>query len=189
MVIRSTSIAVLLVTATFATRALHAQQIQYVEENGVKYQVVTQTSARPISQTHYEPREYTTYREHYTTDLHESVRTYQVPVTENQWVPGYQRSLNIFAPPVLSYRLMPVTRWETRVETVRVPVTRRDLLPEKHVQQVPVVTQHLAEETHVHRIPIGPAGGNGSFVADRSGAIGGTRLEGDPPKGEWKGNQ
>ena len=69
---------------------------------------------KPISETRYESRQYTTYHPRYTTDYHDSVRTYQVPVTEQQWVLGYQRTLNIFAPPVLSYRLVPVTRWETR---------------------------------------------------------------------------
>ena len=100
----------------------------------------------------------------YTTDMHDSVRTYQVPVTEQQWVPGYQRTWNIFAPPVLSYRLLPVTRWETRTETVRVPITKREYIPEKQVQQVPITNTRLAEEKIVRRVPIGTVG-NGTAVA------------------------
>ncbi len=96
-------------------------------KNGVRYQKIRQVTPKPINETRYEARQYTTYHPRYTTDMQDSVRTYQVPVTEQQWVPGYQRSLNVFKPPVLSYRLVPVTRWETRTETVRVPITQARL--------------------------------------------------------------
>ncbi len=155
----------------------------------MRYQVITQTTQRPISETQYVPHEYTTMREHYTTEMQESQRVYQVPVTEQQWVPGYQRTLNIFAPPVLSYRLMPVTRWETRSETVRIPVTKRNYVAEKQVQQVPVVNQRLATEVHTHRIAVGPATGNTPLMATRNDT-GGTKLDGDPPRDSgavWRG--
>lgn len=155
------------------------------EEDGIKYRVTTQVVQRPITETRYEPREVTTYRERYTTDMQEVQRTYQVPVTQQQWVPGYQRTWNVFAPPVLSYRLMPVTRWETRSETVRIPVTKRELVPEKLVQQVPVTSTRLAQEEHVHRVPVGhaqAAGGGRTLTASRNDSAGGTRLESDPPR-------
>jgi hypothetical protein len=173
-----------------AASGLRADEVRYVEKDGIKYQEIIQTSQRPISETRYEQREYTTYTPRYTTDMQESVRTYQVPVTEQQWVPGYQRTWNVFAPPVLSYRLLPVTRWETRTETVRVPITRRDYIPEKRVQQVPITTQRLAQEDHIHRIPVGPATGSAPLMATRDDSAGGTKLEGDPPKeggSLWKG--
>src|SRR5690606_21904753 len=108
------------------------------EENGIKYRETTQVMQRPITETKYQPHETSTVSPRYTTDMQETVRTYQVPVTEQQWVPGLQRTWNVFAPPVLSYRLMPVTRWETRTETVRVPVTKVEYVPGKQVQHVPV---------------------------------------------------
>jgi hypothetical protein len=142
-----------------ATSVLRADDVKYVEENGIRYQVTTQVVQRPINHTTYEPRETTTYRERYTTDMQEVHRTYQVPITQQQWVPGYQKTWNVFAPPVLSYRLVPVTHWETRTETVRVPSTRRELHPETLTQHVPVTKTHLAQEEHTHRVAVGVSPG------------------------------
>jgi hypothetical protein len=173
-----------LLAGMLPTPAVRAQDVQHVDgADGIRYQVVTQTTQRLINETRYEPR--TTYQERQTTDFQEVQRTYQVPVTEQQWVPGYQRTLNIFAPPVLSYRLLPVTRWETRVETVRVPVTRRDYVP--LTQQVPVVTQRLAPEKVVRHIPIGTVN-DGTLTANRNDSAGGQQLQSDPPRDNvWNG--
>ena len=122
-----------------------------------------------IHETRYEPRQTTNYRDHYTTEMQEQTRTYQVPVTQQEWVPGYQRTLNPFAPPVLSYRLQAVTRLQTRTEIVRVPVTRRDVLPETVTQHVPVTTQHLVQDVHEHRVAVGVVPGGGTAVASGSG--------------------
>jgi hypothetical protein len=157
------------------TAALRADDVEYFDQNGVRYQKIRQVTSKPISETRYESRQYTTYHPRYTTDYHDSVRTYQVPVTEQQWVPGYQRTLNIFAPPVLSYRLVPVTRWETRTETVRVPVTKQDYVAQQRVEQVPVTTQRLVQDTHEHVIAIGPSSGSAPLVANSN--AGGTRLD------------
>ena len=159
--------------------AAMAQDVRYEEQNGVRYQVTRQVSPRVIHDTKYEPRQSTNYRDRYTTEMQEQTRTYQVPITQQQWVPGYQRTWNPFAPPVLSYRLMPVTRLETRTETVRVPIMRRDIVPETVTQHVPVTTQHLVNDVHEHRVAVGvvagaanvagiPADGSSS-VANRSG--------------------
>jgi hypothetical protein len=189
MMERTQWIGALLLAGVVSAPALRAEEVRYVDgEDGVRYQEITQVSQRPVSETRYEQREYTTYRERLTTDLQESQRTYQVPVTENQWIPGYQRSLNPFAPPVLTYKLMPVTRWETRSETVRVPITRRDYIPEKQVQQIPIVTQRLAEERHTHRIPVGTVAGSEPRMATRDTSLGGTKLDPEQPSGNvWKG--
>jgi hypothetical protein len=171
-----------------------AQEPRVFEENGIRYQETTQVIQRLVPETRYEQRENTVYRERVTTDLQNSVRTYQVPVTEQQWVPGYDR-WNIFRPPVLSYRLMPVTRWETRTETIRVPVTKREYVAEKQVQQVPITNTHLAEERIVRRVPIGtvahgtvmnatPGSSTDAASVARSNSdfVGGTSLESDPPR-------
>ncbi len=182
----------LLAGALVTSAARAADEIKYVDgQDGVKYQEITQRIQRPITDTRYESREYTAYRERYTTDYQEVQRNYQVAVTQQQWVPGYQRTWNVFAPPVLSYRLMPVTRMENRSETVRVPVTKRELIPEQRVQQVPVTTQRLAQEEHVHRIPVGHTGGS-ALVARSDAESGGRKMESDPPKtgtgtSDWRG--
>lgn len=158
----------------------YADDVTYFEKDGIRYQEIRQVTQRPITEMRYEPRESTVYRDRYTTDLHDSTRTYQVPITENQWVPGYQRTWNVFAPPVLSYRLMPVTRWETRVETVRVPITKREVVPETQTTHVPVVNTRIASEETVRRVAVGTVN-NGTASVARSDS-GSNRLDNDPPR-------
>ncbi len=181
-----------LITSLTVASSLVADDVRTFEENGIKYQETTQTVQRLIPETRYEQREYTNYQPRYTTDMQEVPRTYQVAVTRQEWVPGYQRTWNVFAPPVLSYRLIPVTRLETRSETVRVPVTKQEWIPQKQVQQVPVTNTKLAEEKHVHRVAVGTVQGEGggALVANRADGTGGTKLESDPPRtgpSEWRG--
>ena len=154
--IRGTSTALAIATlAALASPASAQQNVQVVEENGIRYQVTTQVTQKAIPETKWVPSETTQVSPRYTTEMQDSVRTYQVPITEQQWVPGYQRTWNLLAPPVLSYRLMPVTRWETRTETVKVPVTKVDYVPYKHVQHIPVTNTRIANETHTSRVAIG----------------------------------
>jgi hypothetical protein len=156
-----------------------AQNVTEVTEGGVRYQVITSESQRPLTSTRYEARENTVTRPRYTTEMQESVRTYQVPVTEHQWVLGYQRTWNVFAPPVPSYRLMPVTRWETRTETVKIPITKLDWVQERQVLQVPVTDTKIAKETVVRRVAIGVA--NDTPAVARNQPFGGVGLDGEPP--------
>ncbi len=163
---RNTLFAAVLILAPCAAARLVADDSTIEDVNGIRYQVTRQVVQRPVAETRYEPHTYNTYREHYTTEMQEQTRTYQTPVTSQQWVLGYQRSLNPFAPPVLTYRLVPVTQLQTRTETVRVPVTRRDLVPETHTQHVPVTNYHIANEEHVHRVAIGVTPGAAGSVAN-----------------------
>jgi hypothetical protein len=178
---RAKWIAATLAIGGLALASARADEVTYFEKDGIRYQKIRQVNQRPITELRYEQRESTAYRERYTTDMQETQRTYQVPVTEQQWVPGYQRTWNLLAPPVLSYRLMPVTRWETRTDTVRVPITRRDVIPEKQVQQVPVYNTRYAEEETVRHVAIGTVG-NGTPSVARSDAPSSTKLENDPPR-------
>lgn len=158
IMIRSRSTLLALALAALGSGELIAQEVRHFEENGIQYRETTHVTQRAIPETKWVPSETTQVSPRYTTDYQEQVRTYQVPVTEQQWVPGLQRTWNIFAPPVMSYRLMPVTRWETRSETVRVPVTKVDYVPYKQVQHIPVTNTRIAEERVVSRVAIGPAG-------------------------------
>jgi hypothetical protein len=186
--IQARTVAVVLTLAGLSTSGLWAQEVREYEDNGIRYRETTQVIQRLIPETRYEQRENTVYRERYTTDMQESVRRYQVPVTEQQWVLGYQRTWNIFRPPTPSYRLLPVTRWVTRTETVRIPVTKRDYVPEHQVQQVPITNTRLAEERIVRRVPIGTVN-NGTAVVARKQSIGGTSMEADPPRESTFGQQ
>jgi hypothetical protein len=169
--IRGNSTLLAIALAALATPGAVAQEPRYFVENGIQYRETTQVMQRPITETKYQPHETNGVTHRYTTDMQESVRTYQVPVTEQQWVPGLQRTWNVFAPPVLSYRLMPVTRWETRTETVRLPVTKVEYVPTKNVVQVPITHTHIAEERIVRREAIGPAGSGGGTAVARTEPI------------------
>ncbi len=178
-----------LVLAAMIAPGVRADEVTYFEKDGIKYQKIRQVNQRPITELRYEQRESTAYRERYTTDLQESHRTYQVPVTEQQWVPGYQRTWNLLAPPVLSYRLMPVTRWETRSETVRIPITKREVYPERQTQQVPVYNTRYAEEETVRHVAIGTTAHGTPSVA-RSESPTTAVPEGEAPRegsSDWRG--
>jgi hypothetical protein len=185
---RAKWIATTLVFGGLSLANLRADEVTYFEKDGIRYQKTRQVVQRPITELRYEPREITVNRERYTTDLQDSHRTYQVPVTEQQWVPGYQRTWNLLAPPVLSYRLMPVTRWETRSETVKIPITRREVIPETQVQQVPRYNTRYAEEETVRHVAIGTVA-NGTPTVARTDGSNGTKLENDPPRegsSDWR---
>jgi hypothetical protein len=187
--IRARLTVVMLSWAALAAPAIVAQEVRTFENNGIRYQETTQVIQRLIPETRYEQRETTVHRERFTTEMQPSVRTYQVPVTEQQWVPGYQRTWNILKPPVLSYRLMPVTRWETRSETVNVPITKREYIPERQVTQVPITNTRLAEERIVRQVPLGAVNNGTPIVANREETSGGTGLDGDPPSESAFGGQ
>jgi hypothetical protein len=186
---RAKWIAGALALAALVAPRSRADEVTYFEKDGIRYQKIRQVNQRPITELRYEQRENTVYRDRYTTDMQESHRTYQVPVTEQQWVPGYQRTWNVFAPPVLSYRLMPVTRWETRSDTVRVPITKRETVPERQVQQVPVWNTRYAEEETVRHVAIGTVG-NGTTSVARSDSSGSTKPDDEAPRegsSDWRG--
>ena len=158
-----------LALGALASTAALADDVQYETKDGIRYQVTRTVQPRVLHETKLEPYQTTTVREHYTTEMQEQARTYTVPVTQQQWVPGYQRTLNPFAPPVLTYRLMPVTRLETRTEVVRVPVTKRNLIPETSTTHIPVTKQHVVQDVHEHRVAVGVVGGtNTSNIAGGS---------------------
>ena len=102
-------------------------------------------------------RDYTYNRQRYTTELQEVQRTYQVPITEYQWKAETHRSWNPFEAPYVAYRLVPQTRWETRSETVKIPVAKVEVVPEKITRQEPVTTHRIAQEKVITRVAIGPS--------------------------------
>ncbi|HTU26965.1 MAG TPA: hypothetical protein VMF30_16280, partial [Pirellulales bacterium] len=102
-----------------------------------------------------------------------------------------------------AYRLVPTTRYETRSETVKIPVTKVDVVPEKITQNVPVTQTHMAQEKVVTRVAIGPSAAHPGMAANvaqggagapttmpvstgggaaNDGMGGMAKLETDPPK-------
>lgn len=177
-----------------------AQEVRYVEENGVTYQETRRVVPRAITETKIVPREQVVYRDKYTTDLQPSERRYMLPITEYRWEPQWVNRWNPFSAPYVTYRWMPVTRWEPRSETVKIPVTRREVVPEKITVNVPVTSQRFVEDVHSSRVAISAASqgvtspssdpfdrGGESGVARRETIGGVRRLDSDPPReGDWR---
>jgi hypothetical protein len=177
--------------------ALRADDVRYYDNNGVTYRETRQVVRHPITETHLETRESTVYQNRLTTEMRDTPRSIPVAITEYHWTPVYRRTWNLFAPPVLTYELLPQTRWETRNDTVQTPYVHSEMVPQKVTQQVPVTTQRLVESEYVSRVAVGPStgaaasniagaapagGGPSASVADRS-AIGGIhQLDSDPPR-------
>ena len=84
---------------------------------------------------------------------------------------------------------------------MQIPVTRREVVPEKITTTVPVTTQRFAEDEYISRVAVSakpqtatgvgpssdPFGGNDhSGVAGREAVGGVRRLDSDPPRdGDW----
>jgi hypothetical protein len=176
---------------------ISAQDVKYVEENGVTYQETRRVIQRPIMETKMVPQEQTRYRTQYRTELQPSQRHYNVPITEYRWEPEWVGRWNPFATPYVTYRWKPVTRWEPRTETVQIPYTRTEVIPEKVTTNVPVTTPRYVNEEHFSRVPVSArtqgVGPSDPFDKEESGVasretIGGVRrLDSDPPReGDWR---
>lgn len=149
---------------------------RYFEKDGVTYRETRQVVQRPVTTTRYETRQTTVYRPQYRTELRDTYRAYQVPVTEYQWVTRMRGRWNPFVRPYLSHELVPVTRWECRSEVQQVPVTAAEWVPETRTVQVPVTTQRMAQEEVIRRVVV-------DGRPSRGQAVGGiAQLEGDPPR-------
>jgi hypothetical protein len=171
---------------TLAPQRAWADDVRYYADNGITYRETTQVVKRAIPHTEMQQRDVTYYRERVTTDLQEVTRTYQVPVTQYQYEPYLEGRWNPFVQPNMTYRMVPRTRWETKSETVKIPVARREVVPEKLTQQVPVTTHKIAEDRVVTRVAVGTtstlapggalvgtgAGGSGVAGQNSTGAYG-----------------
>jgi hypothetical protein len=134
---------------------LPADDVRYFEKDGVTYRETRQVVRRPVVETRMEARDCTVYRDKFTTELQDTPRSFPVAITEYHWVPVWRRPLNPFAAPYLTYEMVPQTRWETRSDTMKTAVTRREVVPEKITQQVPVTTQRFVEDEIISRVAVG----------------------------------
>ena len=167
-------------TAVFGAAAASSfgDGVRYYEENGVTYRETRQTVQRPVWVTRYEQRQQTVYQPRVTTELRDSYRTYQVPITEYRWETRWHGRWNPFVRPYTTQEMVPVTRFECRTEATKVPVARTEWVPETRVVQVPVVTQQIVSDEVVRRVVV-------SVAPPKLGPsnVGGVaRLESDPPR-------
>jgi len=181
---RTLSIAALV--ALFATsRDTNAQEVRYYQDPNTGHTIrETNTSVhRQMPVTQLQPSSRTVLRGQWRTDTHDVVRTYSVPITDYRTETYWQNRFNPFVQPTLATRTVPYTRYETRTEVTKVPVSRYETVPTTETVHVPVTTWHTVQDNHVQRVVVAPAGTNGSQVVTATPAgstIGGmARL--DPP--------
>jgi hypothetical protein len=176
------TLAMALSSAALASAGL-ADNVREYDENGLRYRETTRIVQRPVYET--KMMDQTVERPSYKVDQVPTTRTVYIPITEYKQQPVMRGRWNPFIEPYYEYRLVPVTRWETKQETVNIPVVRQQAAAEKQVVQVPVTTMRMANEEFVRREIIGralgdaPAGGAAASTASRT-APGSISLK-DPP--------
>jgi hypothetical protein len=157
---------------------------EFKEENGTMYKITRQVIQRPVSKTEWDQQQQTVYRERYDTQWQTNYRNYVTPVTEYRQELFLANRWNPLATPYWSYRYVPVTRWESRLEPYNVPVAQRTWVPETQTVHIPRTTTQIVTDEHVSRVALGPvSSGPSTSVMARREPIGGTKLDGDPPRG------
>ena len=173
-----------------------AQEVKVYENGGVKWQETRQVVPRPVYETKMVEQKQTVYREEIKTEQQTTYRNFQVPITEYHWEPYWANRWNPFSAPYLAYRYVPRTRWETRTQEIRTPVTRRELVPQVRTVQVPVTTQRMVDAEYIARVPVSASTPTTSATASKpndpfaagaapakSSPIGGLfKMESDPPR-------
>jgi hypothetical protein len=131
------------VIAAFNMNACHAQVKTYVKDG---YQVTETTNKTIIQEVQYENQKQTVPVQKIETEYQPMVRTYQVPVTE--WVaePHVVNRWNPFATPYVQYQYVQRTRWETKQDTVQVPMLKHKWVNDERTVQVPKIVQKEREE-------------------------------------------
>jgi hypothetical protein len=168
--------------AVFPVAGLAADQVEYKNIGGQNYMITRKVVDKPMSKTEYKEVARDVYREEYVTDAHDITRIVHVPVTEYRWETHLAGRWNPFSQPYYVQRLVPYTRMETRTEIVKVPVTRRNLVPETQIVKVPVTERWIAREEIEHKVAIDPpADRDVSSIASRPTIGGQQKLEGENP--------
>ena len=189
-------VAAALFAAFVGAGSIRADEVRYYENNGVTWRETRRTVEDRVPVSRMEERTETVYREEFATEMRATPRTSRTPVTEYRWEAFWVGRWNPLAQPYPAYRYVPHTRWETRTETVQVPVNTRRLVPETRVVRGPVGGFQTVQREVVSRVPMG---GSRTFVAGTLAAgpmtpvqtpavaqrpeIGGiSRMESDPPR-------
>lgn len=176
--------------ALSATVYSPADNVREYDQNGLRYRETTRVVQRPVYETAWKEETRDVVRPVYATEQQPTTRTVYVPITEYVTQPVMRGRWNPFAEPYYEYRLVPVTRWEVRQETINIPVVRHEHRVEKQVVKVPVTTLRYENEEFIRREIVGRAigGADGSAASMASRDTGASRQYGsktladDPPR-------
>jgi hypothetical protein len=138
--------------------------VRTYQENGVTYRETRYQVTQPVTETQLTPQTRTIYHPRVTTSYQPVTRTYRAPVTEYQTETYLKNRWNPFKQPYYDQRQVARTRWETRAETVHVPTTQHEYVPETTTVHVPVTTQRMAQHEVTSRVAISGSP-TSSFVA------------------------
>lgn len=151
-------LAVALVAPLVFCVSAKADETRDYEENGVTYRETRRVVNEPVTDIQCVEQQRTVgFREQLNVQMCDQTRSYIVPVTEYRVESYWRGRFNPFVQPYLAQRLVPYTRYETRVETVKTPVATRQLLPITSTVKVPVTTQRVVQREIISRVAISGA--------------------------------
>jgi hypothetical protein len=201
ILLRTTLCGVALVASCAAT--LSAEEVREYDQNGLRYRETKRIVPRPVYDTEWVEQTREVHKPTFSTESQPTTRTVYVPITEYRTQPVLQGRWNPFIEPYYEYRLVPVTRWEVKQETVNVPIVRQQNVTEKQTVKVPVTKLRYENEEYIRREIVGRATGQPAIGPGASspaattaarenrttrvdvssgGSIGGKSLQGDPPR-------
>jgi hypothetical protein len=137
--------------------SLPADEVREYDQNGLRYRETKRVVLRPVYKTEWVEQTREVYKP--TIEQQPTSRTVYVPITEYRTQPVLQGRWNPFIEPYYEYRLVPVTRWEVRQETVNVPIVRQQAVPDKQTVKVPVTKLTHEPEEFIRREIVGRATG------------------------------
>jgi hypothetical protein len=145
-----------LAAAVVGANSAHAQQQDYIDKDGIRYQVIQRQVPTQVPITEMRSQEQTTYRQQVTTENVQHQQVYHVPVTQYQVVSRLHNRWNPFAEPYWTHHYQPVTTWQQQVGTVQIPVSKVAVVPETRTVQQPVTTWKTVNNTITEHRAIGP---------------------------------
>jgi len=149
--------ATLALAAAVGVDSANAQQQQdYIDKDGIRYQIIQRQVPTQVPITEMRSQEQTTYRQQVTTENVQHQQVYHVPVTQYQVVSQLHNRWNPFAEPYWTHHYEPVTTWQQQVGTVQIPVNKVAVVPETRTVQQPVTTWKTVNNTFTEHRAIGP---------------------------------
>ena len=182
--------ALVLVCGIFVQSA-PAQNVNYEERDGVRYQVTSRTVQRTVPVTVMQDQHQTVYTQQITTDNIAAQQVYCVPITQYQLRSHLRGRFNPFITPYWTHNLEPVTTWHQQVANIQVPVSRVAWVPQTTTYQVPVTAYRNAEVEETTRVAMDeprtfanaqPLSSTATIAARPGTPLGGVALENDPPR-------